>query len=154
NRLKDLRDKLNALTEACNARPYGRPEDIKAATGALIAWCDTLAADVDKAPYDNDSVRDLMRHLCRLYAPDEEKADAKKAPVIPDYEQAREVASILEVLHEEYNLNGGKDDKAADALKQLRKDLNLTPYKVKDRAAIMLEVVKQTANQPNIDTKE
>jgi hypothetical protein len=153
-RLKDLRDKLNALTDACNAQPYGRPEAIKAATGALIAWCDTLAADVNKAGYDTDSVRDLMQHLCRLYAPDEAKADAKKPPVIPDYEQAREIASILEVLYEEYNLNGGKDDKAADALKQLRKDLNLTPFKVKDRAAIMMEVVKQTANQPNIDSKE
>jgi hypothetical protein len=154
-RLKALKAKLDALTDASNARPYGRPEDIRKATEDLIQWSNDLIKALEAARFDNDSVRDTMQYLARLYAPEEKKADDKTPAgrtVIPDFEQARTIASILEVLHEEYELNGGKDDNAQAALDQLREELRLTPYKLDKRLGIILEVVKQAINKPTIDT--
>ena len=156
--VKKLDDALRSLAAKTNARPFGNPADIEAETGKVVAWCDALLADLNKPGlYTSARAVQYMQKLCNFYGPG-------KASSTPDFETARQVASVLKAMYEEFLLDkAGKfptDDQARQAMKDTKeafdgfeKSLDLLPYKKRvERTAVIMEMVREKLklNAPEI----
>jgi hypothetical protein len=138
DKLAGLEANLKALAQACNLRPFGRPESVGKSADGLIGWCDDVIDDLRAVKYDSDSVLRLMHNLCELY----ENTENKTLTPILDYEMARQIASLLAVAHEDWRLKGGKDKGAQAVVDDLFKQFDLQPYsKRKARLGVTLGIV-------------
>jgi hypothetical protein len=141
---------LRGLAKATNVRPFGNPADIASDTDKVVAWCDELLAalnDPDPKKYNRDLAVQQMQKLCDLYAPN-------KAGPTPDFETARQIASVLKAMYEEVLLDkSGKsptDERARQAMKEtndtfdvFEKSLDLLPFKKRaERTAIIMDMVR------------
>jgi hypothetical protein len=152
--LDSLQKHLELLARACDGRPFGTPEAIAKASDDLASWSDNLAKELKAAPYTRDSVLRLMHNICSLYEP---KPDGSGNTLIPDYESAKQVASLLLVAYDDWKrVEKPQDDKAAtDALNALTTQLNLAPYtKRDDRLDIVFQVVRKAAGGSELRGKE
>lgn len=141
--LDDLQKQLHGLAAATSRRPFGRPEQMASAADGVIKWCDTVIADLRKATYDEGKARRLFVNLCSLF---EAKDKAGKPLAIPDYETARDVASLLVTVAEDLKL---KDEKVDGILNRLDKELDLRPYsKRMDRVQILLDIIRSAGKVP------
>jgi hypothetical protein len=150
--LKKFADLLGGVATATNSRPYGNPGEVATATGKVVTWCDELLDSLNKPGlYNRDKAVQFMGKLCDAYSP------RNAAGPTPDYETARQLASVLKAVYEEIVIDDlGKnppEDKLRDAEKKvasvfgaLDKSLDLQPFKKrKDRTEAILEMVSGIA---------
>jgi hypothetical protein len=81
---------LKKVEAAFDARPFGDPEKVAAAAGALARWAGELAGKVNGKPCGAAAARKVLTQLPGLY---------QGAPL--DYDSARQVAWALKVLRGE-----------------------------------------------------
>ncbi len=141
---------LRGLADACNARQFGSPSEIAKSSAELIAWSDGMVAELKNAPYNRDTVRRLMLNLCKVYEPREGETGA---PLLPDYESAKQIASLLTVAYGDLKREGDVPDAAA-ALEALAKQLNLEPYSNRERRLEIIFEIVQKAAGANLTGKE
>jgi hypothetical protein len=111
--------------------------------------------------YQSDSVLGLLRCLCRLYPLRENQKGRALPPAVPDYESARQVASIIRVAYQEWAAAArAAPEVGADAKKVLEElvgQLNLEPYhqqrknrhqQRKNRVEILVNVVEAAVLAP------
>jgi hypothetical protein len=68
--------------------------------------------------------------------------------MVPDYEAARQIASLLHVVYEEWRTEDRKDTEIEQILKQLADQVNLQPYiKRQERLDIILKIVQQATGK-------
>jgi hypothetical protein len=141
-----LYDQLKGLADAVNSRPYGSPDAVRDRTTDAIKWCDATLAELKAVKYDAASVKRLILSLCALY----DKKDARGRPVMPDYEMARLIASVLSVAYEDWKESKGmhaspaQAKAATDAFAALTKQLDLEPYsRRKARLDVVFDIVAQ-----------
>ncbi len=115
--LKEFETRLQALSDAFAAQPYGDNEAIAKAAAALVAWCDGLLKEIESQPdatkttYSSDAADRLLRELC-----------APGGTV--DYESARQIAWAFKIIYTELHPDQ-KEGPILDVLKQIDADLNL-----------------------------
>lgn len=146
-RIAELHKLLKNLAAACNDRPFGKPEDIRTAAGALVAWSDQVVADLRAATYSEATVRGLIKDLAGAFQP---AAGSSNYP--PDYETARLLVSIMRAAYGdlERTLGPAWTEKAASASKTVRNELvqrlNLEPYSGRDqRLAAVLNMIETSS---------
>src|SRR5262249_7921701 len=120
---------------ATNARPFGKPSDLAASSKGVVEWCDGLLRELRAAPLDKAKVLKVAREICTLW----DRPDASGRKVIPDYETARQMASLLKVLVEDL---GEEGKPALVAVKALGDSLDTEPYYHRSkRTDILFKVV-------------
>jgi mono/diheme cytochrome c family protein len=152
--LDTLQRDLETLARSCDARPFGTPEGVRQGTGDLIGWSDNLNTQLKGSSFTRDSVLKLMHNVCALYEP---KPDRSGPTLIPDYESAKQVASLLQVAYDDWRrAEKPQDDKPAlDALKALTAQLNLAPYTKRDsRLDIVFQIVRKASGGSELRGKE
>jgi hypothetical protein len=152
--LDSLQRNLEALARTSDTRPFGTPDGIQKATGDLVDWTNQLNDQIKGAPFNRDTVLKLMHDVCALYEP---KPGSNVPPLVPDYESAKQVASLLLVAYDDWRrVEKPQDDKAAmDALNALTAQLNLAPYTKRDkRLDIVFEIVRKAAGGNDLRGKE
>ena len=121
-----------------------------------MGWCEEARQAVARdGAYTADSALRLLHTLCRLYAP---RGQRKTAP-IPDYESARQVASLLQVVYDDWSAKRGvkpPDQVAARAvLGELKEQFVLEPYSQRDRrTAVVLDVIKEIVGKLTPDQEK
>jgi hypothetical protein len=144
-KLDGLKEALSALTRATNARPFGKPADLAASAKGMVAWCDGLLAELRDAPLDRAKVLKVAREICTLW----DRTDAQDRKVVPDYETARQMTSLLQVLFEDLKI---KDKAALKALADLRNTLDTEPYYHRqERSDILFKVVRAALGKQDAD---
>jgi Cytochrome c554 and c-prime len=134
-KLNDLQPKLAALAKATSARPFGDAALVKTSAADLIAHCDGVIADLRSSNFTRDKAVALAKAICTLW----DKKDSFGNEPSPDYETARQMASLLSVVCDDLKLDKAAQDKLAD----LRKQLGTEPFTKRDeRVAVVLELVK------------
>jgi hypothetical protein len=152
-RLEDLEARLRTLAQACDARPFGDPAQVRTAATDLVKWSDDLIAKLIADPYTRDSVLKLMHNLTSLY--DVPNAKAGSRTLVPDYEAAREVASILAVAYDDWRGKEPADPKAAALLAAMSEELNLQPYiRRQQRGQVILDVVRRITMSNDVKASE
>ena len=141
NQLDSLENMLRGVAKVSNARPYGDPKEIFTETDAVVKWCDDLLNEIGGSGlYTRKKAIEYMEKLCAAYSPNNPKA------LIPDYETARLLASVVKALYEEVLLEGKDmmaEQKTAELFAALDQSLNLQPYKNRaKRAEVVLEIVR------------
>jgi hypothetical protein len=144
-KLDDVKPRLSALAKATNARAFGDPSAMKGSTGDLIAYCDNLIDAVRKTDFNREKALALAKELCSMW----DKKDSHGNTPSPDYETARQMASILMVVCDDLKL----DVKAKEKLADLRKELGTEPFTKRDeRKDVVLGVVQRVlvAKNPGV----
>jgi hypothetical protein len=119
--LAGLDKRLRALVQAGNARPFGTPADVARTTADVAAWCDTVLPALKETRLDQNKVLKLMQTLCATYGEESNES-------LPDYESAKQIASLLLIAFGDWQRNGGKAPAAATVHDALTEQLNLAPY--------------------------
>jgi hypothetical protein len=142
-RLKELQEKLDALTAVYTYRPFAKPEDLVKATQDLITWSDQVVQEIDAVPCTEEKAKAVIKTLTRLYA-----GEGDTPPIlIPDFEAARQIASVVKVIAEELKINGKASGFDAD-LQKLVQQLDIVPYMQRsERINITLDILS-TPNKP------
>jgi hypothetical protein len=146
--------RLRAVAKACNNRPFGRREQVGTAAGDVVKWCDDLIKDL-RTPslYTKGSALRFLHGLCDLYAAPEGR-DGRK-PVIADYETARQVAMVLQVVYDDWRPAGAKDESAQKLFREMTESLNLQPYSRRaKRLGVILEMVRDISGKKEIKGME
>lgn len=145
--------RLRALAKACDVRPFGHPAQIKATGDDLVKWSNDLIGQLRDAKYDRDAVHKLMLGLCNLWDIPEAKPGVPTLFVpAPDYESARQIASLLAVAYEDYRGKDAADPNVAAVLAKFTEDLNLAPYtRRKERGQLIVEIVRELTGQKDTD---
>jgi hypothetical protein len=112
-----LKTDLSGLAQACDARPFGRPEDVAKAARKLVPWCDSLLKELSATRPGEKEVRRLLQELCGM-----------EAVAYADYESARQIAAVAKVAFDELYPKGRGGPRAREILTALEKDLGLRPY--------------------------
>jgi hypothetical protein len=158
-RLDQLQERLRALAAATNTRALGDPATIQGAASPLVLWCEEAQRAVAaEGAYTADSALRLLHTLCRLYAPRGQEGRRKPAP-IPDYESARQVASLLRVVYDDWAAKQGvkpDEQKAArDLLAELTEQFDLEPYSQRaKRTEVVLGVIKDIVGRLSPDQEK
>lgn len=140
----EFEGKLKALAAACDVQPFGEPGQIQTTTRDLATWADGLAKKLNAASYTRESVQKMMQNLCSLYEP----KDGKSSPLVPDYESAKQIASLLAVAYEDYRGAEPADPKVEAVLNQLSDELNLQPYiRRQERGKVILGIFQRLTMQ-------
>jgi hypothetical protein len=148
--LQALEGNLRALAATSDARPFGEPERIVKDAKALTDWSAGMAGELrNPGLYNKDSLRQLLVATCRLYAPNANgPAEQGGQHPLPDYEMARQLASLIDVLYEDLN---EKDSEADKVLEQLTQELDLKPYIDRGkRLQVILKLVQKLTKVPNL----
>jgi hypothetical protein len=144
DRLKELRTHLDALTAIYQNRPFAKPEELAKVTENLIKWSDEVIREVNATPCTEAKVRELIQRLGDYYGDN----GTKKPRLIPDFEAARLIASVIKVAAGELQLNG-KASGFEPELQKLVEELDIVPYlKRKDRINITLDILS-TPDKPD-----
>jgi hypothetical protein len=141
---------LEDLAAKTSKRPYGEPKELHDSLDALVKWCDGVIEIVnDPKQYNERNVDHFIQQLSKFFDPNDPKG------MVPDFETARQAASVLKVLYEDrllgkdptiakYNETEAKMDKI---FADLDKSLALKPFFTRDRRTkVILDVVKQKVN--------
>lgn len=140
-----LPEKLKNLATATSSQPFGDPAAIARETDALIKWCDQLIAELVKPETEFNRARciTVLKSLSTLYDGDVNKN------AIPDYESARQVASMALIAAEDLGMKGEQEGKV---MGDLNKSLNLKPYLLhrEDRVAVLLGVIREAAKKARV----
>jgi hypothetical protein len=115
-RFSDLEKCLKTLSAACDSRPFGQPEQVRKAAQQLEQWSQQLISELAGAKYDETTALQLLHKLCSLHAAE-----------FADYETARQIASVFEIVYQEWDPQHKKAPGVSDLLKDLDADLNLKP---------------------------
>jgi hypothetical protein len=148
-----LEEDLKALARTCNARPFGDPAGVANDARTLIKWCDAMIADLrSPALYSKETLQKLLVDQCSLYDTPTKASSTKESIVfIPDYETARQLASLIQVVYQDWRQGGPGSSEMDAALKRLDTQLDVYPYvKRSDRLEVILQAVKQIANRPDL----
>jgi hypothetical protein len=141
-RLKDLAAALDRLTRACNARPFGGPEQIKDSAGGVGECCDRLATRMKSGDvkYTEASALRLLHDLGKM-----------EAVANADYETARQIGSIFQVVYDEWGLKGrAKDPERDREMGKLASYLNLQPYtERKERLVKVVGAIDKLSGAPH-----
>jgi hypothetical protein len=138
-----LESGLGNLAAACGDQPFGEPLRVADAAQALMSWCEGTIMSLRKAPFTKESVRKLMIDLARLYEANQHSSK-KDTPLLPDYESARQITSLLHVAYAEVRGKEPSDANIKKLLDDLANQVNLFPYsRRKERLEIMFQVVKK-----------
>lgn len=133
---------------ACNERPFGNPASVRAAGLKLAGECDKALGNFRKARLDRATVQKTLWEVLHMHltpGPD-------GLIVTPDYESARQLASLLEVASADLGYTGSKSIKG---IGELATTLNLHPnQKHMDRAKEVLDAIARAADSPNADFKD
>jgi hypothetical protein len=152
--LDSLQSGLESLARACDARPFGSPDGVRQACGGLIGWSDKLNSQLKAAAFNPDSVLKLMHNVCAIYEP---KGNDPRNTLIPDYESAKQVASLLQVAYDDWKrvVKPQDEQPALDALAALTTQLNLAPYtKRENRLEIIFQIVRKAAGGSELRGKD
>jgi hypothetical protein len=137
--LDELKARLDRLTDATNAQPFGRPADITKAAKGLIDWSDGLVRKLETEEFTEAKVRKLVVNLCKLYS-----EVGKDGRGLPDYETARQIGSMIRVACLDLGIPAG----TREPLDQLAETLRLEPYSKRDeRLTLMEDVIWLAANK-------
>jgi hypothetical protein len=147
--LPQLEKGLRALADATTTRALGAPAEVHKASDDIARWCGQAEQGLT-APgsYTADSALRLLTTLCREYAPSE-KDGKKRAASLPDYESARQVAAMLQVVYADWadkqGLGQAQRKPALALLDQLKEQFNLEPYfNRQKRTDVVLQAVRET----------
>jgi hypothetical protein len=147
-RVAELHGLLEKLAAATNERPFGKPDDIRSATGALIEWSDKVIAELRTAEYSIESARRLILDLTSGFQPAGESSG-----YVPDYETARLTASMIRAAYGDLARNQGARWAALAAadsrevFDKLSDHLNLEPYTGrKARLGVILGMIAKQLN--------
>ncbi|MEY4393960.1 MAG: hypothetical protein RL595_1209 [Planctomycetota bacterium] len=147
-KIDELEKGLKDLMAACNERPFGNPASVRTAGLKLAGECDKAMAALRKSRLDRATVQKTMQEVLRLHltpGPD-------GLMVTPDYESARQLASLLEVGSEELGFTGSKSIKGIGELAEI---LNLHPYQNRmPRVKEVLDAIARAADTPKADFKD
>lgn len=152
-REKTLEASFKQLAKACDRRPFGHPEEVTDAAQTMLTWCDRAITDLKKAPYNKESIRKLILDVARL-ASSHPDADHPKGtpPLLPDYESARQIVSLLDVAYEDWRGKGPEDPEVRKILKTLAVQVNLMPYvRRSERLKLILGVVGKATKEKNLE---
>jgi mono/diheme cytochrome c family protein len=151
----ELHKLLQNLASACNQQPFGRPADIRATTGALVQWSDSLVAALQNADYSTEPVRQLILDLSNGF----QAPDGSGAGYAPDYETARLTVSMVRAGYEGLARNLGPGWRARtvldtkEVLNKLVDHLNLEPYSGREqRLKVVLGMIAKQLDE-NGDTR-
>ncbi len=151
--LPQLEKDLRALADATATRALGVPEGVHKAADDIVRWCGPAEQGL-AAPgaYTPDSALRLLTTLCREYAP-------RRAAPLPDYESARQVAAMLQVVYADWaDKQGlGKDQRkpALALLDQLKDQFNLEPYfNRQKRTEVVLQAVRENIGALSAEEKK
>jgi hypothetical protein len=147
-RIAALQIHVKKLANACNARTFGQPEEVRTVAAGLIAWCDELIDTLRRTKYDRSSALALMHHLCHLF---EKTPSAKELGRVPDYESARQLASLLQVVYDDWRGPAAAGKEAHKVLASLEEELGLQPHvRRKERTRLVLELINTAMKQPKV----
>jgi hypothetical protein len=139
---------LNSILASSNERPFGNPETIKSASIQLSKACDVALAKLRAKKLDKATVTRTVQELLRLYT----KPGPDGKIISPDYESARQLASLLEVISEE--LNEGKKGTVAPVT-ELSSLLNIHPYQNRiSRVKEVLDITVKASRSDKADFKD
>ncbi|MCY2971563.1 MAG: hypothetical protein NTZ30_12940, partial [Planctomycetota bacterium] len=128
--------------------PFGNPETIKSASEQLTKACDVALAKLRAKKLDKPTVTRTVQELLRLYT----KPGPDGKLITPDYESARQLASLLEVVSEE--LNEGKKGTVAPVT-ELSTLLNIHPYQNRiPRVKEVLDITVKASRSDKADFKD
>ena len=146
--IDDIEKGLNSILASNNERPFGNPETIKSASAQLTKACDVALAKLRAKKLDKPTVARTVQELLRLYT--RPGPDGKL--ITPDYESARQLASLLEVVTEE--INGGKPGVIAPVT-ELSTLLNIHPYQNRiSRVKEVLDITVRASRSDKSDFKD
>ncbi len=146
--LVQLEKDLRMLADATYTRSLGVPAEVRKAAQDIVGWCgkteQSLAAP---GAYTADSALRLLTTLCWAYAPFDKEGKKRAAP-LPDYESARQVAAMLQVVYEDWadkkGLGQAQRRPALALLDQLKEQFDLEPYfNRQERTAVVLEAMRE-----------
>jgi hypothetical protein len=109
-----LRASLAKLATACDARPFGKAEEIASAAAGARSWADGLIGKLDGVKFDKSASLNLLRELCAL---------AEAGP--HDYDSARQIAWAFRVIASEWDPGFVKSAPVQEVLAALGTDLHL-----------------------------
>ncbi len=140
NKIEGLKPALIDLTKATNLRPFGSPEALGKSARAGITWCDALLKELSTTEINRDKAFAIARSLAATYG--------KDAKMVADYDTARQVSSLLQIVCNDLKVSG-------DPLKKLTDELNLEPYSLNrgKRSEVMMEVIRDVLKQPAGEAK-
>lgn len=146
--IDEIEKGLNAILASNNERPFGNPETIKSASEQLVKACDAALAKLKAKKLDKKNVERKILELLKLYT----KPGPDGKLITPDYESARQLASLLEVAGEE--LNGGRTGAVA-SITELSTLLNIHPYQNRtSRVKEVLDVTVRASRSDKSDFKD
>jgi hypothetical protein len=146
--IDEIEKGLNAILASNNERPFGNPETIKSASEQLVKACDAALAKLKAKKLDKKNVERTILELLKLYT----KPGPDGKLITPDYESARQLASLLEVAGEE--LNGGRTGAVA-SITELSTLLNIHPYQNRtSRVKEVLDVTVRASRSDKSDFKD
>src|SRR5262249_25404972 len=87
------------------------------AAEGLANWCQGLIEDLEGASYNRESALQMLRTLCTL-----------NSLASADYETARQIISVFQVIYEDLAPTDGKDRQLKERLANLTEELDLRPY--------------------------
>lgn len=143
----DIEKGLNSILASSNEKPFGNPETIKSASDQLVKACDVALAKLRAKKLDKATVARTVQELLRLYT----KPSPDGKFITPDYESARQLASLLEVVSEELNEKKG----SILPVTELSVLLNIYPYQNRiSRVKEVLDVTVKASRSDKSDFKD
>lgn len=143
----DIEKGLNSILASSNEKPFGNPETIKSASDQLVKACDVALAKLRAKKLDKATVARTLQELLRLYT----KPSPDGKFITPDYESARQLASLLEVVSEELNEKKG----SILPVTELSVLLNIYPYQNRiSRVKEVLDVTVKASRSDKSDFKD
>lgn len=143
-----LEEYLRALAAATDTRSLGVPAEVRKAADDVVRWCGNAEKGL-AAPgaYTANSALRLLTTLCWEYAPFDRNGKERAAP-LPDYESARVVAAMIQVVYEDWadkqRLPPGQRGPALALIGQLKGQFDLEPYFNRpERTAVVLQAVRE-----------
>jgi hypothetical protein len=115
----DANRKFKKIFDAFDAQPFGKPTQIRSASGDIRDWSDGLIKQLSTKKFTKTAGLRLLQKLCSL-----------SRGQLPDYHSARQIAWAFRIIYgETYGNSESKpsnDQKIQEVLGQLERELHLT----------------------------
>ena len=144
--IDDIEKGLNAILASSNERPFGNPESIRSASTQIIKACDSALLKLRNKKLDSETVARTLQELLKLYT----KQNPEGLFFTPDYESARQLAALLEVMASELQIPS-----TTKKVSELTALLNIHPYQNRiNRVKELLEVTVKASRSDKADFKD
>jgi hypothetical protein len=128
--LDDLGKQLQLLARSSDAEPFADPQKLATAGRGISEWCANVSKGLMTKGYDSKSLQSSMTNVCKSAAAN-----------LDDYESARQLASLLQVMASESKQQGNESEIRA-ILGQMSSELNLQPYSQRpERQKLVMKVI-------------